>query len=208
MTEIEHAVLSGAIVGRAALRPGQAFRLALRLAALGFAISLAAPMAVAEPTPDADLPAATDSRPMDAEGAGNRLASHSDGAGALGEEPKSPKGDSPATDTALLVAEGESIPDIDKIIEALDRRAPVSAVAFSPDGALIASGSEDHMVRVWHLPTGRLLRRLDGHSSAVTAVAFSPDGSTIASASNDRTCLLYTSPSPRDYAASRMPSSA
>jgi WD40 repeat protein len=197
MMEIEHAVRSGAIVGRAALRPGQASRLALRLAALGLAISLAARMAVAQTTPDADQPAATASRPMDAEGEGSQPASHSDGAGALGEEPKSPKRDSPAADTGLLVAEGESVPDIDKIIEALDRRAPVSAVAFSPDGALIASGSEDHMVRVWHLTTGRLLRRLEGHSSAVTAVAFSPDGSTIASASNDRTARLWDARSGR-----------
>lgn len=104
---------------------------------------------------------------------------------------------SPTSNSTLLVADGEPIQDIDKIIEALDRRAPVSAVAFSPDGALIASGSEDHMVRVWHVATGRLIRRLEGHSSAVTAVAFSPDGSTIASASNDRTVRLWNAHSGR-----------
>jgi WD40 repeat protein len=98
---------------------------------------------------------------------------------------------------AMLVAEGEPIQDIDKIINALDRRAPVSAVAFSPDGALIASGSDDHMVRVWHVATGRLIRRLEGHSSAVTAVAISPDGSAIASASNDRTVRLWDAHSGR-----------
>jgi WD40 repeat protein len=97
----------------------------------------------------------------------------------------------PTTSSGLLVPAGETIRDIDKIIEALDRRAPVTAVAFSPDGRLIASGCEDHMVRVWQIETRRLVRRLAGHSSVVTAVAFSPDGSVIASASNDRTVRLW-----------------
>ena len=97
----------------------------------------------------------------------------------------------PTANRQVLVPEGETIEDIDTIIEALDRQAPVSAIAFSPDGNLIASGSEDHRVRLWQPATGRLIRRLEGHSSAVTAVAFSPDGSAVASASNDRTVRLW-----------------
>lgn len=96
-----------------------------------------------------------------------------------------------------LVAEGENIPDLDQIVESLDRRTPVTSVAISPDGTLIASGAEDHQVRIWHLPTRRMVRRLAGHSSVVTAVAFSPDGSMIASASNDRTARLWDTRSGR-----------
>ncbi len=96
-----------------------------------------------------------------------------------------------------LVAEGEHIPDIDNIIPALDRRTPVNAVAFSPAGDLIASGSEDHVVRVWNLAARRLALRLAGHSSPVTAVAFSPNGGVIASASNDRTVRLWDARSGR-----------
>lgn len=95
------------------------------------------------------------------------------------------------TEGRVLVAAGETIDDISTIIEGLDRRSPVSAVAFSPDGSLIVTGAEDHIVRVWQRETARLVRRLDGHGSAVTAVAFSPDGAIIASASNDRTARLW-----------------
>jgi WD40 repeat protein len=61
----------------------------------------------------------------------------------------------------------------------------VWSVAFSPDGATIASGSNDGLVRIWEAATGRQLRQLKGHSNSVWSVAFSPDDATIASGSSD-----------------------
>ncbi|KAK6347504.1 hypothetical protein TWF718_005345 [Orbilia javanica] len=52
----------------------------------------------------------------------------------------------------------------------------VKAVAFSPDGKWIVSGSNDQTVRLWDAITGEEVKRLEGHSSSVQAVAFSPDG--------------------------------
>ncbi len=52
----------------------------------------------------------------------------------------------------------------------------VSSVAFSPDGKLALSGSEDHTIKLWNLSSGQLLKTFEGHSSSVTSVAFSPDG--------------------------------
>ena len=67
----------------------------------------------------------------------------------------------------------------------------VQAVAFSPDGQLVASGSDDRTVRLWDARTGTLQRTLEGHSGSVQAVAFSPDGQLVASGSGDGTVRLW-----------------
>jgi WD40 repeat protein len=59
----------------------------------------------------------------------------------------------------------------------------VRAVAVSPDGRTIVSGSRDRTVKVWEAESGRLLRSLEGHTDLVRAVAVSPDGRTIVSGS-------------------------
>jgi len=74
----------------------------------------------------------------------------------------------------------------------------VNSVAFSPDGAIIASGagggllwSNDNTVRLWRVSDGALLRTLEGHNKQVTDVAFSPDEVVLASGSRDMTVRLW-----------------
>ena len=67
----------------------------------------------------------------------------------------------------------------------------IDAVAFSPDGRTLATGSVDSTVRLWDLATGKTIIALKPYAHYVVAVSFSPDGATLASASIDSTVRLW-----------------
>ncbi|MGH3720649.1 MAG: caspase, EACC1-associated type [Pseudonocardiaceae bacterium] len=71
----------------------------------------------------------------------------------------------------------------------------VKAMAFSPDGHILATGGRDRTVRLWKVTDPAhpkpLDRPLTGHTNSVKAVAFSPDGHILASGSWDRTVRLW-----------------
>jgi len=68
----------------------------------------------------------------------------------------------------------------------------VYSVAFSPDGKLGLSGSEDNTLKLWEIATGRELRTFKGHSASVYSVAFSPDGKLALSSSGDGSTRLWS----------------
>jgi WD40 repeat protein len=70
-------------------------------------------------------------------------------------------------------------------------RPRVYAVAWSPDGGLLATVSEDGTARVWDAVTGATRSTLSGHGGAVQAVAWSPDGGLLATASGDGTARVW-----------------
>ena len=69
--------------------------------------------------------------------------------------------------------------------------ASVNALALSPDGRFLVSGSEDVTLKIWDTATGNVLRTLSGHDQAVLAAAISPDGRLIASGGADQTVRVW-----------------
>jgi WD40 repeat protein len=74
---------------------------------------------------------------------------------------------------------------------------PVWAVAVRPDGQALATGGDDHAVRLWDLAAwqpGAVLppcRILKGHTGPVNALAFSPDGKSLVSGDGNGFVLLW-----------------
>src|SRR5207244_4414205 len=66
------------------------------------------------------------------------------------------------------------------------------ALAFSPDGTLLASGADDNLIKIWDVKTGSELLTLTGHDQTVTSVGFLPDGNRLASVSLDHSLRLWT----------------
>ncbi|VTR94572.1 wd-40 repeat : Uncultured bacterium genome assembly Metasoil_fosmids_resub OS=uncultured bacterium PE=4 SV=1: Sigma70_r2: Sigma70_r4_2: WD40: WD40 [Gemmata massiliana] len=80
---------------------------------------------------------------------------------------------------------------------------PLHALAFSPNGRLLAAAAEDGSLRVWDLANGKELRAYRGHKGRALAVLFSPDGTRIASGGFDGTGLIWIAPTPTDVHTTR-----
>jgi len=52
----------------------------------------------------------------------------------------------------------------------------ICSIALSPDGTMIASGSNNAIIRLWDSATGAELLTMRGHTREVQSVMFSPDG--------------------------------
>ena len=67
----------------------------------------------------------------------------------------------------------------------------LACLAFSPDGAIIATGHGNGTIMLWDVATRTLAATLAGHNGEVYSVAFSPDGNTLASGASDETVKLW-----------------
>jgi WD40 repeat protein len=67
----------------------------------------------------------------------------------------------------------------------------VRAVAFSPDGRRVVTGSFDGTARIWDSVTGSPVGSPLRHDGAISSVTYSPDGTWILTASSDSTARLW-----------------
>jgi WD40 repeat protein len=67
----------------------------------------------------------------------------------------------------------------------------VLAVAFSPDGRLLAAGGVDGLARVWDAEAQKFISELPGHTDWVLSTAFSADGKFLVTSSADRTARIW-----------------
>lgn len=67
----------------------------------------------------------------------------------------------------------------------------VKNLAFSPDGSMLASTSNDLTIRLWNVDTRAHLSTLTGHKRPVEMLVYSPDGTILASSSQGSTIRLW-----------------
>jgi len=100
----------------------------------------------------------------------------------------------PAADAALVRALTR-LPNRQQFV---GHTAWVYAVAVSPDGKYVLTGSLDNTARLWEAASGREIRSFTGHNAGVVAVAFSPDGQYVLTGSNDQTARLWETATGRE----------
>ncbi|MEO1352922.1 MAG: WD40 repeat domain-containing protein [Cyanobacteria bacterium J06635_15] len=65
------------------------------------------------------------------------------------------------------------------------------ALAFSPDGQLLATGDMDGEPRLWQVSDGQPIQTFERHKEAIWSVAWAPNGQMLATGSEDRTIKLW-----------------
>jgi WD40 repeat protein len=75
--------------------------------------------------------------------------------------------------------------------EAKKHDSAINAIAFSADGALMATGGDDRTAIIWEMSSGKARRTLKGHDLAITSLAFSPDATTLAVGTGNASVVLW-----------------
>ncbi|WP_342596722.1 hypothetical protein VKI21_12220 [Cyanobacterium aponinum UTEX 3222] len=84
-----------------------------------------------------------------------------------------------------------SINDNPEIITIFSHTDSIISIVINSEGTLLASASDDRTIKLWDLPSGRLLNTLTGHTNSITSLVMNREETLLASASDDRTIKLW-----------------
>lgn len=83
-------------------------------------------------------------------------------------------------------------PDTGKFLRSLDGHAGgITAVAYTPNGKILATAAADKTVRLWDVATAKPTQTFTGHAAAVLAVAIAFDNKTVASSGADKQVQIW-----------------
>jgi WD40 repeat protein/serine/threonine protein kinase len=86
-----------------------------------------------------------------------------------------------------------------ELISVCGHDGPLSCLAYSPDGRLIATAGWDNLVKVWNAQTGEELLTFAGHAQRTNRLAFSPDSRRIASGGEDNSVKVWDARTGQEY---------
>ena len=95
---------------------------------------------------------------------------------------------------SLSISFGQSDPNVQiEIVTQEKIQGIITLLAYSPDGKLIASGSEkENSIKVWDISSGKIIGKLKGHEGATTAIEFNSDGTKLISSAKDNKTILWS----------------
>src|ERR1700733_3301151 len=88
-------------------------------------------------------------------------------------------------------------PDLPEVFAQTGHSQGVIALAYSPDGSILASGGGDNAVKLWDVASEREIRTI-GPNLAAMSLTFSPDGQILAATTLDQKVRLLDPATGRD----------
>jgi len=87
----------------------------------------------------------------------------------------------------ILIGEGQTLRALERlggkeILQFRGHTGRITSIACSPDGQLLATGSQDGSLRIWEMSSGEELLAMPGYNAGHIQVRFSPDGKKLISA--------------------------
>lgn len=75
---------------------------------------------------------------------------------------------------------------------------PLTSAMFHPDGLILATGTEDNLIRVWDIKTQKNVATFQGHHASITDLRFSENGYYLATSASDNVLKLWDLRGPKN----------